>query len=199
MKDWMKIKALTAGELLKEFELSDEDAVQCLVPGTAPRVSIENLTNAGHYLDAVKLLAHALPKREAVWWACLASRKVQTPDTDQPNVDALIAAEAWAKQPTEDNRLRARLLGKKTGHKTPASWAATAAAWSTGSLAEPGEPEIATPEYMYAHAVAGSVALAAVLSEPDDPTESYRLFLRQGFNLACGGNGILTAEELQYG
>lgn len=194
MTDWIKIKALTAEELLKEFELSDEEAVQCLVPGTAPRVSIENLFNAGHFLDAVKLLAHGLPKREAVWWACLATRAVHTPETDATNVDALIAAEAWAKQPTEENRQRAKVLGEKTGHKTPAGWAATAAAWSTGSLSEPGEPEIPVPHFMYAHAVAGSVSLAAVLSDPDSPEKNYQRFLKQGFNLACGGNGILVEE-----
>ena len=31
--------------------------------------------DAHEYTDAVRFLAHALPKREAVWWACLCVRK----------------------------------------------------------------------------------------------------------------------------
>ena len=189
MSDWVKIKALTAQELLEQFELTEEGAAECIVADTTPRISVERLMENGFFLDAVKLLAHCLPKREAVWWSCLAARKIQTPETDQNNIDALIAAEAWAKKPTEDNRLRARAMGIKTGHKTPASWAATAASWSTGSLSEPGEPEIQTPEYLYAHAVAGSVSLAAVLGNPDAPELLYQHFLAQGVDLAKGGNG----------
>lgn len=202
MKDWNKLKVDTAAELLVHFELADEASAQHLVPDTHPRVTVERLMDAACFLDAVKLLAHGLPKREAVWWACLAARAVQRPDTDKDNMDALLAAEAWAKKPTEDNRQLARALGIKTGHKTAASWAATAAAWSAGSLSAPAEPPVVPPEYLYAHAVAGAVSLAAVLADPEDPAEKYRLFLAQGIDLACGGNGVLQVQgttELAYG
>lgn len=195
MKHWIKIKADTSAELLVHFELADELAAQHLVPETHPRISVERLMAAQCFLDAVKLLAHGLPKREAVWWACLAARAVQKPDTDQDNQEALLAAEAWAKKPTEENRLRARSLGIKTGHKTAASWAATAAAWSAGSLSGPDEPPVVPPEYLYAHAVAGAVSLAAVLADPDNPSARYQQFLLQGFDLACGGNGVIETRS----
>lgn len=204
MSDWIKIQAHTAKELLDHFELSDEEAESVLVLDTTPRISIERLMKNGSYMDAVKLLAHALPKREAVWWACLAARAAQSPDTDEANQKALLAAEAWARKPTESNRLRARELGKLTRHKTPSSWAATACAWCAGSMAEEGEPEVSPPPYLYAHAVAGAISLAAVTINIDEPEVPYETFMAQGIHIACGGNGIIgkktpSDKELVYG
>ena len=189
MTEYIKVKAITAQELLNQFELYEEESEAHLVPDTAPQISIERLTEAGCYLDAIKLLAHGLPKRESVWWSCLAARAVQTPDTDEDNINALIAAEAWAKSPSEENRLRCRELGEKTKHKTAASWAATAASWSTGSMSPEGEPVIQVPEYLFAHAVSGAVSIAATEADGDDLEGQYKIFLNQGINLACGGNG----------
>ncbi|MFS1525022.1 DUF6931 family protein [Microbulbifer sp. 2304DJ12-6] len=188
MTDLIKVQALTAAELLKNFDVSEE-AEEYLVPDTAPEVSIHQLVNAGLYPDAIKLLAHGLPKREAVWWACLAARDIQSPATDEDNVNALIAAESWAKKPNEEARLKCKVLGEKTRHKTPASWAATAACWCHGSLAAVGEPAIEPPQYLYAHAVAGSVTLAAVLSDPVDPGKRFVRYIEQGLDLARGGDG----------
>ncbi len=192
MSEWIKIKALNAGELLQHFELNEE-AESVVNENVTPAGNIEALIDAGMYYDAVKLLAHGLPKREAIWWSCLVSRQVQTPETDEDNINALIAAETWARDPSEENRLRCRTLAEKTKHKTPASWAAMAACWSTGSMAEEGQPEIQTPEYLYAHAVSGSVTLAAVVQNPDEPASSFDHFLKQGINLAQGGNGQIEA------
>ncbi|GAB3105704.1 hypothetical protein G8770_08665 [Aestuariicella hydrocarbonica] len=190
MTEWVKIKAINAGELIAHFEL-DNKAAEILHPELNPQGGVSVLVDSECYYDAIKLLAHGLPKREAVWWACLVSRQVQTPETDQNNIDALVAAEAWARKPSEENRLRCTLLAEKTKYETPASWAATAASWSTGSLAPPGEPEIQPPEYLYAHAVAGSITLAGSLLNTDDPGESLRQFIKQGINLAEGGKGLV--------
>lgn len=189
MTELIKIEALTAEELLQHFELVGDNADQYVVPETAPEVSIERLASAGLYLDAIKLLAHGLPKRIAVWWACLATRSVQKPDADQANMAALLAAETWVKNPTEENRLRCKALGEATKYDTAASWAATSAAWCAGSMAKEGEPEVAPPEHLYAHAVAGSISLAASLEDPEHSTEKYSTFLAQGLDLARGGDG----------
>ena len=191
MTQLIKIEALTAAELLSEFELTEPEAEAVLVPDTAPQISIENLMKAGYYQDAIKLLAHGLPKREAVWWACLAARKAQKPDADEDNINALLATETWARKPTEDHRARCKALGEKTQYKTAASWAATAASWSAGSMTPPGEPEVPPPPYLYAHAVAGSIALAAASIDPENLEANYETFLAQGMDLARGGNGMV--------
>jgi len=191
MTQLIKIQAMTADELLSQFELTEPEAENVLVRDTAPQISIEHLTQAGFYADAIKLLAHGLPKREAVWWACLAARKAQTPQTDEDNINALLATETWARKPTEEHRQRCRQLGEKTQYKTAASWAATAAYWCAGSMTEEGEPEVPPPPYLYAHAVAGCVTLAAATIDPENIEDYYKLFLAQGINLAQGGNGMV--------
>lgn len=191
MTDLIKVQALTAAELLKNFDVSEE-AEEHLVVDTAPEVSILRLMEVNLYPDAIKLLAHALPKREAVWWACLTARDIQGPQTDENNVNALIAAESWAKKPNEKARLRCKALGEKTRHQTPASWAATAASWCHGSLAGENEPVIEPPKHLYAHAVAGCVSLAAILSDPITPEKPFQRYMNQGLDLARGGNGQLN-------
>lgn len=192
MTDLVKVQATTAEELLRNIDVSEE-AGDHLVPHTAPEVSINRLMDAGLYPDAIKLLAQGLPKREAVWWACLCAREVHNPQTDENNVNALIAAESWVKNPSEERRQACRSLAEATKYQTPASWAATAASWSHGSLAAEGEPTIEPPAHLYAHAVAGSVTLAAVLSDPVTPEKQFIRFLRRGLDLARGGNGKLEA------
>lgn len=190
MTDLVKVRAITAAELLENIDVSDEASTH-LVMDTAPEVSINRLADAGLYADAIKLLALGLPKREAVWWACLCAREVQGPDTDENNVKALLAAESWVKNPTEERRKICKLLSEATNYQTPASWAATAATWSHGSLAADGEPVIEPPEHLYAHAVAGCVSLAAVLCDPVDPGKPFSRCLARGLDLARGGNGKL--------
>lgn len=188
MTDLVKVRAATAEELLVNIDLSDE-ASDYIVADTAPEISIVRLMDAGLYPDAVKLLAHGLPKREAVWWSCLCTRDIHNPQTDENNSKALHAAESWVKNPTEERRQICKRLGEATKYQTPASWAATAASWCHGSLAGDGEPAIEPPEHLYAHAVAGSVTLSAVLADPVDPTKSFKKYLAQGLSLARGGNG----------
>ncbi|MFV8783874.1 DUF6931 family protein [Microbulbifer sp. SA54] len=188
MTDLVKVQAATAAELLVNIDLSDEASAH-IVADTAPEISIVRLMDAGLYADAVKLLSHGLPKREAVWWACLCTRDVHNPQTDENNSKALHAAESWVKNPTEERRQICKRMGQLTKHQTPASWAATAASWCHGSLSEPGEPVIEPPQHLYAHAVSGSVTLAAVLSDPVDPTSAFKKYLAQGLDLARGGNG----------
>lgn len=194
MTQYVKVRALTAQSLLDHFELYDEKADLCLVRDTAPQISIERLADSGFFLDAIKLLAHGLPKREAIWWSCLASRSTLRPETDEFNHRALLAAESWARKPSEENRLICKDLSEKTQLKTSASWAATAATWCSGSMAPEGDPVVPPPEYLYAHAVSGAILLAAAELDPEKIEQHYRHFLDQGINLACGGNGLISQQ-----
>ena len=201
MSDLVKVVARTAGELLAQFELSEAEAEPHLVPGGLPQVSIEQLAKHGFYSDAVKLLAHGMPKREAVWWACLAARQAQSPEAEEDDIQALLAAEAWARTPTEPHRQRCRTLSAKTKYQTAASWAATAAFWSTGSLAKAAEPDIAVPQFLYAHAVAGAVSLAGATIDPSLGDQIHQCLLNQGLDLARGGDGQIEWLEAlpEYG
>ena len=187
MSSLSRVKAQSAGDLLQHFELSEEGESVAVIDA-APMKVINNLVAAESYHDAVTMLAHALPKREAVWWACLAAKKTMDTGTEL-NVAAASAAELWVREPTEPNRQVAKKLGERAKNKTAAGWAATAASWCAGSMVDEGDMMVAPPDYLYAHAVAASVTLAAVAAGPELMADSYQLFIRQGFDLANGGTG----------
>src|SRR4051794_31659597 len=89
----------TAAEICSRFPLGDE-AKERLDADMTPRQFLERLIEGQHYTDAVRFLAHALPKREAVWWACLCVRCVAGADPIPAVEEALQAAERWAADPS---------------------------------------------------------------------------------------------------
>ncbi len=192
MSELVKIGARQASDILSRFELS-EDAAEFADKGQLPPLEfIKQLVQKNLFFDAVKFLAHALPKREAIWWACLAVKKALPESAAAPQLAALNAAEQWAFGPSEEKRLLAKAWSEKTGQKSAASWAATAAFWSGGSIAKPGEPDMMPPPYLYAHAVAGAISMAAFELNKDNAAEPFKLFIRQGLDLAAGGRGEVT-------
>ncbi|MEZ5508061.1 MAG: hypothetical protein R3F38_19715 [Gammaproteobacteria bacterium] len=43
--------------------------------------------------------------------------------------------------------------------------------------------------HLYAHAVAGAISMAAFALNQDNPADAFKLFIRQGLDLASGGRG----------
>ncbi len=180
-----KITAKTAAEVCKHFPLGEE-AKKLLRDGLTPVQFLDTLMDKQHFADAVRFLAHALPKREAVWWACLCARAVAGSNASPKIAAALQTAEKWVADPSEENRRAAMPAAEAAEFKTPAGCTAVAAFWSGGSLGPPNVPAIPPGEYLTAHGVAGAVMLAAVQSQPDKAPEKYRKFLAQGIEVAKG-------------
>ena len=184
-----KVTAANARDIARHFELLSES--QPLLSDThTPGEFLRILMDHGHYHDAITFLAHAIPAREAVWWACLCTRD-HLADSNEAYQQAHTAAEAWVRKSTEDNR-RSAEQGAEEGHyKTPASWTAAAAFWSGGSIAPVGEPVMEPPAYLYAHAVTGAIVMSAGLGMPaeKDVEERYQNYLKHGIAIANGGNG----------
>src|SRR4051812_45310941 len=109
-----KIEARDAAEVCRRFELSDE-AAAVPVDGVSPRAFVDRLTSAGLFDDAETFLGYALPKREAVWWACLCTREAVGPDPKPPAAAALKAAEAWVADPSDANRRAAQAAADAVG------------------------------------------------------------------------------------
>jgi hypothetical protein len=135
------------------------------------------------YPDAVKFLAHALPKRQAVWWALLCARRVLPPDPPDPTLNALRAAERWVRDPGDDHCRAALPAAEAAGLESPAGCAALAAFLSGGSMAPPELPAVAPPAQATAQAVSGAAMLAAVITEPHKAPEKYKHFLDLGADL----------------
>ena len=67
--------------------------------------ALDHLEEAGLLDEAARLVAHALPPREAVWWACACALHT-SPSGADPQSEAVIrpAAEAWMRQPSDELR-----------------------------------------------------------------------------------------------
>jgi hypothetical protein len=149
---------------------------------------LEPLVAAEAFPDAIRLVAQSLPKRQAVWWACLCVRKVAGASPADGTLAALGAAEAWVIDPSEENRRAALPAAEAAGYGTAAGCAAAAAFWSGGSLAPPNLPAVPPGEHLSAHGAASAVMLAAVATEPEKAPEKSREFLRLGVEIDEGAH-----------
>src|SRR3954471_5602169 len=97
------IEARTAGEICKKIPLSDE-ARPLLSDDLTPRQFLALLEKKQQFPDGARFVANALPKREAVWWACQCARLVLDPEAPEVQLAAIEGAEAWAADPSEERR-----------------------------------------------------------------------------------------------
>jgi Family of unknown function (DUF6931) len=178
----------TAAEAARHAALSEE-ARALLSDDLAPGRYLEVLTSRAFWADAVRFVASALPKREAVWWAYLCARQAHGESPPETIAATLDAVHRWVAEPDEANRRAAQAAAEQAGAGTPAGSAALAAFWSEGSLG-PASLETAVPpaDHLTARGVAGAVLLAAVMNEPVKAAEKFRRFLALGRDIGAGKN-----------
>lgn len=193
MADWVSLNKVVipkAALICQDIEL-DQPAQALLASDPVPLDFLRALSANNLYSDAVRFLARALPKREAVWWACLSARSCLGDPANEKCLQALAAAEAWVYKPSEPNRRQAGAAAELAGLDTAAAWAAMGAFWSEGSMTPEDTVAVPPADNLTAKAVAGAVMLAAVQQQPEKANDKYRFFLEQGVDIANGGNGRL--------
>lgn len=149
----------TAADLCQHLGLSD-GAKALLRPEHQPKQFLNLLIDKKLTADAVQMIAHYLPKRQAVWWACHCALESAGPQPKPEVVKAVQAAERWVAQPTEENRRATQPAAEDADTSSPAGCAALAAFYSEGTPAPDAKAQ-AKAYYMTAKLVAGSVLLAA--------------------------------------
>ncbi|MBL8350408.1 MAG: hypothetical protein JNL87_08820 [Burkholderiaceae bacterium] len=180
--------------LLPRLDLSPE-AAQAVAGVPTAAEALLRLEAGGYCIEAVRLTAHALPKREAVWWACMCAAAVPDPALAPADVSARSSAEAWVRQPGDDAlRRKAWDAAQATGFKTPEAWAAVGAFWSGGSIAPAGQPAVPPAEDLTGRAVGGAVMLASVRGRPERAEARLLRFLGAARDIAAGGAGRLPVE-----
>src|SRR5512146_610844 len=103
-------------------ELS-EDAMAMAGPETQPADYVSLLLQKKLYPDAVRFVAHALPKREGIWWAWMCARRAAGEPAKPEIRAALEATEKWIAQPNEEHRRAAMAAAEKAQFDTPAGCA----------------------------------------------------------------------------
>jgi len=169
---------------------AEEEAQPLVEAGGSAAELFDKLVAQGCHMDAVRLLAFNLPRREAVWWACLCVRDALGEAPAPEDLAAVAAAERWAAEPTEENRRAANELAEALEFETAAAWAAVAAYWSAGSLAPAGSPPVAPAPEAGGTAVATAVILAAAADDPAVMAARYTKSLARGADIARGGKGM---------
>lgn len=181
-----KIAAKTAAEVIGAGELLDQ-GLPTPRDGAPPADYLDGLIQQGLHVEAVKFLSQALPKREAVWWACVCVKSAQSATPLPKDLAAHQAAREWVLDPNEDRRRAAFAAAETAGFASPAGSAALAVFLSGGSLGPPNIADVPPAESLTGQSVAGAVMLAAVVSEPQKAPTRYAKFLADGVEIAKGG------------
>jgi hypothetical protein len=180
-----------ASDVCGTYDLNEEAAAQ-LQDGMTPRAFFEALVAQELFPEAIRFLAYALPKREAVFWAILCAEQSLGGSPIDTDVRALHAARDWTGDPTEEHRRAAEEAAYATNLATASGCAAVGAYFSEGSLAPAGLPEVPPQPHMTAEAVSGAVMLAAVAGDPAEILDRQRAFLATGSDVA---DGVLRVDE----
>ena len=189
-----KLRASPMEQVFPRLALTGQSA-ELIQSEPDPAIALQLLEEAGFLSEAAKLMAHALPRREGVWWACMCAQHTAPADLAQPDRAAAAAAEAWVRNQTDESRRDAFDHAQQAGFGTPEAWAAVAAFWSGDSMSPLGQPKTPPAPHLTGTAVIGSVVLAAVRTYPERRDERLRRFLASGREIAGGKVGRLMPEE----
>src|SRR5712691_10876502 len=150
-----------------------------------PTEFLQTLVAAGKIEDAVTFCSYLLPRREAVWWACRCARTPQGKIAEE-RAAALLAAEAWVKEPDDERRQAALELGTSGHCDDPLTWVALAAGWAGGFLGSGPHHSIPMPQYMTARATHTAILISALNVKRDQ---------RPAYLQACIADGTRLAEN----
>ena len=161
-----------------------EEAIGLLRPDIVPQDYVALLMSKKLYADAVRFVAHALPKREAVWWGWISAKKAAGADPPPKIKASLEATEKWIAQPDDEGGRAAMAAAKEAQTTTAAGCAGMAAFFSGSSLGPAHVPPIPPGEYLTAKAVSGAVIYAAVGKDPVNAPDRFQSFVTQGVEVA---------------
>ncbi|KLN95827.1 DUF6931 family protein [Moellerella wisconsensis] len=188
----IKIPYKQVNDILIKFA-PDKELLVIAKEYAAPLAFINQLNTLARHTDLVLFLAHALPVRESVWWACCCSQLIHSWQDNEHK--ALQAAQMWVRYGDEKCRQLAGNAVTSSGLDTGAGWVAQAAFWSGGSMLDNTQPAVAPPQFLYAQAVAGAINLMVALSDNEQESSLYLPVIEIALDIAKGGNGTAAIDQ----
>src|SRR5262245_8879035 len=175
----------TAEEIARHLQLADEHVAVANTVNTGPEL-VAALAAQEAFAKAVRVQAHLLPKRHAVWWGISCVDETCSEMMSEAEAAARDAAFAWVEEPKESARRNCEVVAAKTKFDGPGSWLAMAAFWSGGSIAPEEMGEVSPDEKLTGQAIASSLMIAAVSGDATKAKARYRAFLAKAPDVASG-------------
>ncbi len=147
---------------------------------------IESLVVEEKFLDALRIRAYLLPKRDAVWWGCLCVRDELDEPLEPEQELAVAAAESWVTDPTEELRREAESKSNDVGSKGAGGLLALSAFWCEGTIGPADGPEIPGDDRLVCQGVAAALITAAYLGDAKKANNRLTAFLKKGQAVADG-------------
>jgi hypothetical protein len=144
------------------------------------------------WVDVLRMLAIALPSREAVWWACIAARDIGDPKKPTPCVKA---AEAWVFEPSDGNREAVRKSLENIYVDDDTDLVATAAMYAPGNMGSGDMAEYPAPAGAVSSCVFGMNMLS--LSRAENFDVQMQLLIDRALDIARGGSGQIEADVMK--
>lgn len=164
-----------------------------ITPRATFQTVLQSLINHKYWFDAAMLLSHAMPQREAVWWAArICDDYFEVCQLEGEGLaeqqKVLQAARRWVTEPEEEMRMAAYHAASGLPNRLPAHWVGMAVFWATGNITPDAGVVTPPPPYLYARGVSAAIDLAASLTILARD-EFYETSLGRGINIASGGDG----------
>lgn len=152
-----RIRFTTAAQVAEAFPEVAEEFGE--IPGDLlPLDHINQLVADENPMAALMFAALALPKRDAVWWGCLALRGMG--GADPLTAEGLRLAEAWCRHPEEEERRAAGEFAQENYFEGAGPWIAFAAFTTSGSMAPAGLQAVPPSGEVSGKSVAMAIMLA---------------------------------------
>ncbi len=187
-----KLRTVSLDELSAQCDWS-ELVSGFVTPRATFRTVLQSLVNHHYWFDAVTLLSHAMPQREAVWWAARVCQDYLEANTltdleREQEQNVLLLSRQWVSDPVEASRMAAHRAAAAIPNRAPAHWVGMSVFWATGNITPDSGVVTPPPPYLYARGVSASIDLAANLTA-HAREELYGNALGRGIDIASGGNG----------
>lgn len=155
------------------------EAAALLTPQSTTKDFIALLVQKEIYPDAIRIVAHLLPKRESIGWGCLCVRHILSGKPEKPLPEVHVAAERWVSAPNEDSRWAAKKIADGEDPRTLSGLLAMAVFFAGPSMTPANLQAVPPPETATPEIVGNVVVLAGVLTEPEKAKEKYRVFMQK--------------------
>lgn len=157
-------------------------------PNTEPAVFVQVLADQRQFVPALRLRAHLLTQREAVWWGSRCMRESMADQLTENEVAALDAADQWVKTGNEVDRRKAQDAAEATKFETAAAWIALAAFWAEGSLTDAESPPVKPDERLTGQSITGALLMVAAKAPAGQADARYTRFFEIADEIASGMN-----------